>query len=296
MKNALSYYYGLDVNNIHQKDKTFYFKYENFEYVLTKVENTDIEIIYELANNLNQIGVYCHQIIPNNNKQIITKINDEDYVLMKMFVDKDKINLNDIINFNNINYIENKKLTIIDWYTLWSEKIDYFEYQISQIGKKYPVIRKSFSYYIGLSENAITLVKNIPIDKLYYSLNHRRINYKDNMQSLYNPLSFIIDIRFRDVCEYFKSSFFNKINIENEIMLYLYYNDLNYNESCYFFARMLFPTYYFDIYEKIINNEIDEIKLNSVISLAEDYEILLKKIYLYLKNKVNLPNLEWLIN
>lgn len=294
MKNALSYYYGLDVNNIHQKDKTFYFKYENFEYILIKTDNINIEIIYEMATKLNQIGILCHQIILNNNKQVATKINDEDYVLMKTFTTKEKINLNDIINFNNINYVEDKKLTIVDWYTLWTEKIDYFEYQISQIGKKYPIIRKSFSYYIGLSENAITLVKNTPTDKLYYGLNHKRISYKDNIQSLYNPLNFIIDIRFRDVCEYFKSSFFNKVNIENEIMLYFYYNDLNYNESCYFFARMLFPTYYFDIYEKIINNEIDEIKLNDIISLAKDYEVLLKKIYLYLKNKVNLPNFEWL--
>lgn len=294
MKNALSYYYGLDVDNIHQKDKTFYFKYENFEYILIKIDNINIEIIYEMATKLNQIGILCHQIILNNNKQVATKINDEDYVLMKTFTTKEKINLNDIINFNNINYVEDKKLTFVDWYTLWTEKIDYFEYQISQIGKKYPIIRKSFSYYIGLSENAITLVKNTPTDKLYYGLNHKRISYKDNMQSLYNPLNFIIDIRFRDVCEYFKSSFFNKVNIENEIMLYFYYNDLNYNESCYFFARMLFPTYYFDIYEKIINNEIDEIKLNDIISLAKDYEVLLKKIYLYLKNKVNLPNFEWL--
>ena len=294
MKNALSYYYGLDVTNIHQKDKTFYFKHENFEYILIKNGNLNLDIIYELSNKLIQIGVPCHQIILNNDKSIVTKINNEDYVLMKTFTNKEKININDIIAFNNINYLDDKKLKMVDWYTLWTEKIDYFEYQISQIGKKYPIIRKSFSYYIGLSENAISLVKSTPINDLYYSLNHRRISSKDNMQSLYDPLNFVIDIRFRDVCEYFKSCFFNKINIENEVMLYLYYNDLNYSESCYFFARMLFPTYYFDIYEKIINNEIDEIKLNNIISLVNDYEVLLKKIYLYLKNKVNLPNLEWL--
>lgn len=296
MKNALNYYYGLDVTNIHQKDKTFYFQHDNYEYIFTTFEEKNIDIIYELSNKLNQIGIYCHQIIPNNSNLLITRINNDNYVLMKIFTSKDKISLNDIIRFNNINYVDEKRLKIADWYTLWSNKVDYFEYQISQIGKKYPIIRKSFSYYIGLAENAIELIKSTSSDKLHYSLNHRRIHHKDNMQDLYNPLNFIIDIRFRDVCEYFKSSFFNKLNIENEIMMYLYYNNFDYTESCYFFARMLFPTYYFDTYEKIINNEIDENKLNNIISLANDYEILLKHIYYYLKNRANLPTLEWLIN
>lgn len=294
MKNALSYYYGLDVTNIHQKDKTFYFQYENYEYILIPCYIEQVDTIYELSSKLNQVGIYCHQIILNNNNSILTRVNDDNYILMRIFTSKDKIGLNDIINFNNINYMNDNKLKVDNWYILWTEKIDYFEYQISQIGKKYPLIRKSFSYYIGLAENAITLVKSTPSDSLYYCLSHRRICCKDNMQDLYNPLNFIIDLRFRDVCEYFKSCFFNKINIENQIMLYLYYNNLNYNESCYFFARMLFPTYYFDVYEKIINNEIDESRLNNITSLVNDYEALLKRIYLYLKNTVNLPNLEWL--
>lgn len=294
MKNALSYYYGLEVTNIHQKDKTFYFKYNNNEYIMTKCENENIEIVYNLSNLLIEMGIYSHQILLNNNKEIITKIDGDNYILMKIYVEKKPINLNDVISFNNINYIDEKKLRIADWYTLWTEKIDYFEYQISQIGKKYPYIRKSFSYYIGLAENAIQLVKSVPSDNLYYGLCHRRISCKDNFQNLYNPLEFIIDVRFRDICEYFKSCFFNKKEIENEIMLFLYYNDLSYEECCYFFARMLFPTYYFDIYEKIINNEIDETKLNNITSLAISYEALLKNIYSHLKKKVNLPNLEWL--
>lgn len=296
MKNTLNYYYGLEVINIHQKDKIFYFKHDNYEYIFTQCNLDNIDKIYEISNKLNQMGIYCHQIILNNANQIITKVNNENYVLMKIYVQKSKITANDIINFNNISYLNDQSLKIAQWYDLWTEKIDYFEYQISQIGKKYPLIRKSFSYYIGLAENAISLVKSVPNDNLYYSLGHRRITFKDSMQELYNPLNFIIDLRIRDICEYFKSCFFNKINIQNDIIAYLNYNNLNYNESCYFMARMLFPTYYFDIYEKIINNDIDEIKINNITSLSNEYEILLKTIYLQLRRNVNLPTLEWLIN
>lgn len=296
MKNTLSYYYGIDVNSIHQKNKKFYFKFEDYEYCFVPCDKENIEYIYNLSNQLIQSGIYCHQIIKNNNQSIITKVNNDDYVLMKIFVETKDIDINDIINFNNLKYVDNNELVYPDWYELWTEKIDYFEYQISQIGKRLPIIRKSFSYYIGLAENAISLIKSIPNKNLNYSLNHKRMCFKDNLKELYNPLNFIIDIRFRDVCEYFKSCFFEKIDIKETIELYLYYNNLTYEEWCYFFARMLFPTYYFDLYEKIINNEIDEIKINNITILADEYEILLKRIYVILKNKINLPNFEWLLN
>lgn len=296
MKNALKYYYSLDVLNIHQKDTTFYFKYNSYEYVFTKCDLVDIDKIYKLSNNLNQNGVPSHEIILNNNNNILTNINNENYILMKMYVEKNQIEINDIINFNNIGYFDIKNLKMDNWYNLWTNKVDWFEYQISQNGKKYPLIRKSFSYYIGLSETAISLLKSVTNNNLYYSLNHRRINYKDNLQDLYNPLNFVIDLRIRDICEYFKNKFFYGEKIETEIFNYLESNNLDYNESIYFFARMLFPTYYFDIYEKIVNDSLDEININNILILENDYEIFIKKLYFYLKNKVNLPSIEWLIS
>lgn len=296
MKNALKYYYNLDISTIHQKNKNFYFNLDGFEYLFIKYENLEeIEAIYELASNLNIRGIYTHQIVLNNSRKILTKINEDDYILMKIFVTKEKIQINDIIQFNNINYVmENTKLKRDNWDKLWSDKVDYLEYQVNQMGKKYPLIRQSFSYYVGLAENAIILVKNTSREKIPLSLSHRRILYSDTTYNLYNPLNVVFDLRIRDVCEYFKSCFFNNQDILNEVRMYLYYNKLDYNESCFFLARMLFPTYYFDIYEKIINNEIDESKLNSIISKVKEYELFLKNIYLFLKNSVNIPDIEWL--
>lgn len=296
MKNAINYYYGIDASNIHQKNNTYYFKHENKEYIFIECKNEYINDVLNLSVKLNQLGIPCHRIIENNNNQILTNINDLNYILMETYVLKEKINLNDIINFNNINYYDINILKVRSWYELWSQKIDFLEYQIGQIGKKYPLIRQSFSYYIGLSENAIAFVKTIPNKDITYSLSHKRMNYNDTTYELYNPLNFVIDVRIRDICEYFKNSFFNKKEIEVELFMFLNANNLNYNESCYFFARMLFPTYYFDIYEKIINNEIDENKINYITQRSLEYEILIKKLYFYLKNKVNIPTIEWLTN
>ena len=45
------------------------------------------------------------------------------------------------------------------------------------------------------------------------------------------------------------------------------------------YARLLYPSYYFDLYEKIMNNEVEEDALIDIISLVTEYEIFLKKVY-----------------
>ena len=193
MKNAISYYYNITANVIHQTGKTFKFTNNGENYILTTCEREDIDDIYELSYNLIKEGVLCHQIILNNSNSIITNINNLPYILMKVLVNNDKITLNDIINFNNtIITVKLDNLRRDNWFNLWCNKVDYFEYQVNQMGKKYPIIRESFSYYIGLAEIGISLFKNTSkSEKL--SLSHRRILYGQSLTELYNPINLIID-------------------------------------------------------------------------------------------------------
>ena len=141
-----------------------------------------------------------------------------------------------------------------------------------------------------MAENAIILVNNIDFNNIPLGLSHRRIT---NMSfNLYNPLNIVIDVRIRDVCEYFKFCFFNNIDISMELELFLSYNSFNIDEAKLFLARMFFPTYYFDLYEKIIDNEIDESEIKKVIIKADNYEKILKQVYYHFKN--NQINIEWL--
>ena len=291
MKNTINYYYNLNINTIHQKEKNYYFKVDNKNYLLLKCSNIEeLDDIYRLNMYLSQI-LPVHRIVLNVNNEVITKINDSNYLLLELFSNNNKINLNNIIELSNIRIpFSVDKLRRNDWYNLWIKKIDYFEYQLSQIGKKYPLIRESFNYYIGLAENAIILVNNIDFNNIPLGLSHRRIT---NMSfNLYNPLNIVIDARIRDVCEYFKFCFFNNIDISMELELFLSYNSFNIDEAKLFLARMSFPTYYFDLYEKIIDNEIDESEIKKVIIKADNYEKILKQVYYHFKN--NQINIEWL--
>ena len=70
--------------------------------------------------------------------------------------------------------------------------------------------------------------------------------------------------------------------------------NFNYSESLMFFARLLYPSYYFDMYDQIIQNKISEEKINFYIKKNSYYEEFLKIIYKYLKNKFKVPEIEWL--
>lgn len=288
MKNALNYYYNFNVENIHQKNKNYYFKVNNLQYMLLECVNEEINDIYSLNVYLTKNYPF-YKIILNKDNEVITIINETNYILLEINNNIKDLNLNEIIKINNISIVNFNKLRRDNWYTLWTNKIDYFEYQINQIGKKYPIIRESFNYYIGLAETAISLIKSINNESIYLSLSHKRIN---NAFDLYNPLNLIIDVRIRDICEYFKFCFFENKNIFKELELFLNYNKLSYNESVYFLARMLFPTYYFDLYEKIIANEVKEEEIKKIISKVDKYEKLLKYIYLNFKN--NNLYIDWL--
>lgn len=298
MKNALIFYYNLYSNDIRQVSGNYKIFVDDKKYVLFNCDSyvNNINFVYYISQYLLNKRIYVHQIILNNSDQIITFINNIPYVLMKIFVDDEYVTLNDVINFSNITIEENENIKFHKWSQLWEKKVDYMEYQISQFGKKYPIIRSSFSYYIGLAENSIMLSKMVENNIIFNNISHRRIKNKDKLFDLYNPFNLIIDYKVRDVCEFFKSRFFINNDIYDEIIYFLSYSNYKTTELLAFFARFLYPSYYFDMYEKIINNDYNEKNLLVIIDKAEDFEKIIKKLYSYLRIRISMPDIEWLIN
>lgn len=296
MKNAIYYYYNLECEELIKRNEKYIILSNNSYYALLPCifNNENINELYKLNNHLLWYGIRTYQFVTNNTNNIITNINNINYVLIKIYNNyKERINLNDIMQFCSIFPV--KKGQNIRWKELWMNKIDYFEYQISQFGLKYPIVRKTIDYYIGMTETAISLLNNIkPVD-LYIA--HYRINSELNNIVLYNPLNYIIDTRTRDIAEYFKTLFFmknNSINVEKYIFDFL--NTINFSddELFLFFIRLLYPSYYFDLYEKIVREEIEEENINYILNKNVEYEKLIKKIYMFLNKKISMPSIEWL--
>lgn len=303
MKNTINYYYNISIENFIKSDKNYYFYYNNEEYhlIIFNRPYEDIESLYKLNVEMVKRNCLVHKLILNKDNQLVTMINNIPYVLINLCKYR-----NDRVFLNDINYIQNMTTNIEydnmllrnDWIKLWSEKIDYYEYQISQVGKKFPILCDSLSYFIGLGENAISYIVNNSTSEDYkMCVSHKRIDINQGSFEFYNPLNFVIDSRVRDVAEYIKNCFINDKLDYYEIKSYFNISNFSSSEYILLFSRLLFPTFYFDMYDEIINNSDDEEKIIKLIERNYDYENVIFNIYKFIvyERGVQLEPIEWII-
>lgn len=297
MNNFIKFFYNMKVTNTNFINNYYEFNHNNNYYRLYILNeeyniynyNNIYTINKELINN-----TLMSEIILNKDKNIITTYHNINYILLKI-----NCNINKDITLEEIDYLSKVKIVNnnkSNWGLLWSKKIDYLEELISENGKKYPQVVNSFNYFIGLSENAISYYNNIDIDNnMMYYISHKVLRPTDKVDSLYNPLNIIYDYRVRDVAEYIKNSFWtDNHNIYSELNNYLYKNNLSLNEVKLLISRVLFPSFYFDLYEDIFNYNKDEKILNNIISRIDEYEEYLNSIIIYFKRFYPIDEIEWL--
>lgn len=292
MKNAINYYYNLYPENVYTAKHQNYFFIDSIRYTLIKYEEdiNELNKIYNRQIEMMRKKLYVHQIILNIEKTPLTFINETPYILLKTLYYGEEIKLDNVLAFSWLK--ENKEEK--NWTKIWSDKNDYLEFQMSELGKKHPILRKSFSYYIGLAETAIALTNNIKKEEIYYTYAHKRINKKDTFLEFYNPLNIIIDTRIRDITEYLKSKYFSGEDIKEELYYYLNNTILTKSEIIMFLARMLYPTYYFDIFEEIITERQNDEKIECITTKTENYEKILKDIYKIIRKNIEPLQIEWL--
>lgn len=304
MKDTINYYYNFDLNHIFESKEYCSFNYngDNYFFVFFNRTIDELKDLVGITKELNNKGVRVHEFVMNKDNELITKIGSNNYVLLKLNrIFKEQISffqiveLQDKLRLNNTN----SRLYRNNWGNLWSQKIDYFEYQIKELGKNKSIILDSFSYYIGLAENAIGYVnkinKTIKNDNIHITLSHRRIFSPNISLNFYNPLSFIFDLGVRDIAEYLKSEFFAGGNSLLELMGFLKMRRLTNYEYHMLFARLLYPSYYFDVYENIMNNNQSEESILKIVKKVNKYEDFLRESFYEINKYTNLERIDWLI-
>lgn len=307
MKETLEYYYGLDIDFLEELDGKYHFKLDNQDYFFV-FYNRSIDELKDIVNVCNEMvlkGINVNKILINRNNSFLTKINEYDYILFAVSNINEEYDIFDMIKISDKLVLNNSKSSLYrnNWGTLWSEKVDYFEYQVRELAINKDVVKNSFSYYIGLAENAISYVNNTNFkykNVLDYRivLSHRRVYFPNYKLNYLNPLSFIFDLEVRDIAEYLKSMFFNKNEeyVLEELSSYLKVRRLSIYEYQMLFARLLYPTYYFDNYEAVMNKNVDEEVLVKIIKRCNDYEIFLKKAYLEISKYAKIDKIDWIID
>lgn len=308
MKELLKQNYNLRDNiEIVQNDNFCFFFFGEKKYYFVPYFRSEEELndLISLNEELIAKKIPTSRFISNKFNQFITISNDQKYVLLETDLNISKeYNVLDMIFFADKLSVSKKNSVLYrnSWGDLWSSKVDYFEYQLGQLGKDKPIILNSFSYYIGLAENAIAYVNNTIKNhqiSIYekITLQRKRIMFPNIQLNYFNPLNYVVDIEVRDIASYFKSLFFNSYDdLWLEVNAYLKRKRLSIYGYQLLYARLLYPSYYFDIYEKIMEGNIKEEALLSIINKSSLYEDFLKNMYLEISKYAPIEKIDWIVN
>lgn len=290
MKNVIYTFYNITLMEINKDKNNYYFYYDNKLYVFYLVEN-NIDVVEKIYKYLLENNVNSYKIILNKNNSLFTEVDNKKYSLLLV---------NGILKYE-VKFEEFKYYPINeipqDWGMLWSNRLDYYSLQLRELGYKYQTVLNSYGFFEGLAENAI-LYYNLSIEKFkeekVVGIVHNRMYYPCYSFEYDNPLNFVIDYSIRDLSEYIKSyTMSSDFDIENVIILL---TRLNVNKLMFnlLYSRLLYPTFYFDVFDKIIlENGVD----NDVVKVLEklsNYLLVLREVYKTFGSKYELFNIEWL--
>lgn len=300
MKSCINIFYNLYPQNIYKKNNEFYFFIKDRKFYLKEYtrKEDEIDLLLEISNKLYKKGVNVNTFIMNKDGKVLTEINKKKYVLLKVnSIECENVSVEDILLFSENIKIENNnyELNISE---KWKNRIDLLEKQVIEYNKEHQIILKSFNYYVGLAENAISyleILKDKAVNEKLF-LSHSRIDSDITLKDLYNPMLFIFDFKSRDISLYIKNKFFNYENIIDEIEKLINNKKINENECIILVARMLYPDYYFDEIERIISLEERTINIKKIIKRIKDYEKFLEEFLNVLNKYFIIPKIKWIAN
>lgn len=292
IKQYIEYYYNLENINIIKIKEYYRLDYKNTNYLFMPLTRYPIEIL-QINRVINNDANYDN-IVLNIKNQLITYIAGKNYILVRLSKNSANYNLYNQIEKSKIVYLPNEmidKITKTNWDILWSKKIDYIEYQLNNLDND-NIVFNSVWYYIGMAENAISYVN----ETLSLSSNHRLyVSHKRiNEQFFNNPLNLIVDYRSRDISEYLKYMFLKKEYDYIEIKEKLQKLNLDEFLCRMIYGRLFFVTFYFDIFDSVMNgNKENKLLLRNIINRADEYEDYINSIYDILAQIKKIPRIGW---
>ncbi len=252
--NLISFLYNIKVEIIRRHNDDYIFYYNKHFYIFMKCYEKEEKIRY-IYNYINNNNLY-HTIVKNRHNKYVSNYNGENYILMMIkFNINRRLLLEDINNSTN-NYISYIKKINFNWGSLWKQKIDQVEFFVKAGSVDFDILTLSIiNYYLMLGEIAIIFYDYIDIeDYLPLSLCHNRIKKEADLYDYFSITNLLLDHKTRDMGEYIKNYVYSNKNID--ISDFLIINQLSFNEKYMLVSRIIFPSYFFDVFDDfIINNK-----------------------------------------
>lgn len=290
MKNVIYTYYNILLDEINKDSNNYFFYYNQELYVFYLVLN-DINVVEYVYKFIKENNVDSFEIIMNKDGKLFTDVDNKKYSLLRV-----KGILRYEVKFEEFKFYP-IDMEPYNWGELWSERLDYYEIQLRELGYKYQTVLNSFGLFSGLAENAIlyfNLSKKMFSDSEVVGIVHNRMKYPCYLIDYNNPLNYVVDYNIRDIAEYIKSYLLSSdYDIDNVLMLL---DRLNINSLMFnlLYSRLLYPTFYFDIFDRIILEDGEDVDIVDVLNVVDKYLSMLNKVYLRYKDKYSMFNVEWL--
>ena len=290
MKNVIYTYYNILLDEINKDSNNYFFYFNNDLYIFYLVLN-DINVVELIYNFIKENNIESYEIILNKDGKLFCDVENQKYSLLKI-----KGILKYEIKFDDFKFYPIEKEPH-NWGELWSERLDYYEIQLRELGYNYQTVLNSFGMFSGLAENAIlyfNMSKRMFNDNEVVGIVHNRMNYPCYLIDYNNPLNFVIDYNVRDISEYIKAYLLSDDYDLNNVLLLL--ERLNVNSLMFnlLYSRLMYPTFYFDIFDKIILEDGKDSDIVCVLNVVDKYLDMLNKVYLKFKDKYSMLNVEWL--
>lgn len=295
MKNAIMYNYNIVPENLQQIEDNYAFYVDYNRYFFMKV-NRPQEDILKIDSLTKEHPNKFHMMIPNVSGSLFTEAENSEYVLMKVFGPEHiEIDLDDILRERIFYDKLGSSLDRTNWGHLWSEKVDYLEYQVSELATSHKIVKSSFSYYVGLAENAIEYFNLLNPNTAKVTISHRRITENMDTFHFYNPLDLVLDYQVRDIASILKVKFFMGEDVQKDIEKIIESSGLTPLEYNLLFCRLLYPSYYFDELVEVLEKNKDDEELLKYIEKTAQYEQFLRDTFHRFEKVSSMIKIDWLI-
>ncbi len=172
--------------------------------------------------------------------------------------------------------------------SIWNQKIATLE-KINRTNSN--LFGSDFYFFYGLARIAINYCRNVNYGNVRNGFCFRRFDKVKKISELYNPMNIHIAPIINNYAEYIKYNYFY-----NGIFYFDIYYDIekfSFDELVLLIGKLLFPSYYFDIYENSGNIKNDEVVINRINQYLKNVKLVIGEIK---KRHNNMPIISWITN
>ena len=297
MRDIISFSYNIDATNLRSFGELHYIDHGNsFTYIIP-VGNEKNTIFFHLLKFINASPYFSHIFTVDNAPTL--QIRNTHFYCLHSFV---KLHQTITESQLNVPILYPAAYPLASHFKIkWLQKNQIHEQNLNLALDKTPPIMRSLlfdlaTYYIHLNEEAYRLLKPFETTNFSTSLCHVRLKPDTPLYQFFMPDYLILDNRSRIYCEYIRHLYLETgdINQIEKIVAHISYTDpLTPSEWQFLYARLYFPTHFYDIvYDVIVNGQVN---LEQLYDQTINYSLLLSALPIYVQQYagITLDNPEW---